>query len=239
MMSGFSDHFDKVLDAESVSTLLADLSAEQRVAWVRRFLPAPLVLSSSFGAQAAVMLHLVTRQQPNIPVIVIDTGYLFAETYGFIDQLAERLSLNLHIARPTLSPAWLEHRYGKLWEQGEAGITEYNRLVKVLPMQQALKQLNAKVWLSGIRRSQSQSRADTKFAEFHNDRWKIHPIADWSDRDVGLYLKEHQLPYHPLWDEGYVSIGDTHTTRKLEPGMSEEDTRFFGIKRECGLHTDV
>lgn len=238
-MTDFSQSFDKVLDAESASDLLASLSAEQRVEWVRRFLPAPLVLSSSFGAQAAVMLHLITRQLPNIPVVVVDTGYLFNETYDFIDELTKRLSLNLHIARPTLSPAWLERRHGKLWEQGVEGLNQYNHFAKVQPMQNALKQLNAQVWFSGVRRSQSQSRANTKFAEFKNGRWKIHPIADWTDRDVGVYLKENQLPYHPLWDQGYVSIGDTHTTRKLEAGMSEEDTRFFGLKRECGLHTDV
>ena len=75
--------------------------------------------------------------------------------------------------------------------------------------------------------------------EHRHGRWKVHPIVDWTDRDVGLYLRRYDLPYHPLWDQGYVSIGDTHTTRRWEPGMREEDTRFFGIKRECGLHLDV
>jgi len=67
-------------------------------------------------------------------------------------------------------------------------------------------------------------------------RFKLHPVIDWSNRDVYLYLKRHNLPYHPLWDQGYVSVGDTHTSRPLQPGMREEDTRFFGLKRECGLH---
>ena len=64
----------------------------------------------------------------------------------------------------------------------------------------------------------------------------IHPIIDWTDKNVHDYLKANDLPYHPLWEQGYISIGDTHTTRKLEDGMSEEETRFFGLKRECGLH---
>jgi phosphoadenosine phosphosulfate reductase len=68
---------------------------------------------------------------------------------------------------------------------------------------------------------------------------KVHPIIDWSDRDVYQYLTRHELPYHPLWSEGYVSIGDTHTTHRLTEGMTEEDTRFFGLKRECGLHEFV
>ncbi|HEX7340201.1 MAG TPA: phosphoadenylyl-sulfate reductase [Rhodanobacteraceae bacterium] len=225
--------------ATDFSRQLADLDAGARVDWALANLPGPHVLSSSFGAQSAVMLHLVTQRAPNIPVIVIDTGYLFPETYQFIDELTERLKLNLHIARPSLSPAWLEKRYGKLWEQGEDGLSRYNHLAKVEPMQRILDELQAVTWFAGLRRDQSASRAHTPFVQQRNGRWKIHPVADWSDRDVGLYLKQHDLPWHPLWDEGYVSIGDVHTTRRWHPGMSDEETRFFGIKRECGLHLEV
>src|SRR5690625_822238 len=116
--------------ALEVADRLSRLDAGARVDWVLENLPGPHVLSSSFGAQSAVMLHLVAKRQPDIPVVVIDTGYLFPETYAFIDTLAGRLGLNLHIARPTLSPAWLEARHGKLWEQGADGLTEYNRLAK-------------------------------------------------------------------------------------------------------------
>lgn len=218
---------------------LESLDAGQRVRWALEHLPGPHVLSSSFGAQAAVMLHLVTRQQPDIPVIVIDTGYLFPETYRFIDQLTERLHLNLHVARPALSPGWLQARHGELWNDGRDGIDRYNRLAKVEPMREALDRLGAGTWFAGLRRQQSRSRANAPVLERRHVRWKVHPIADWTDRDVGMYLKRHDLPYHPLWDQGYVSIGDTHTTRRWEPGMRDEDTRFFGLKRECGIHLDV
>ncbi|HEX7340736.1 MAG TPA: phosphoadenylyl-sulfate reductase [Rhodanobacteraceae bacterium] len=226
-------------EAADVAQSLAILDAGARVDWALANLPGPHVLSSSFGAQSAVMLHMVSQRRPDIPVIVIDTGYLFPETYRFIDQLTERLNLNLIIARPTLSPTWLEARHGKLWEQGADGLTEYNRLVKVEPMQAALEELGAATWFAGLRRDQSQSRTHTRFAERRHGRWKIHPIADWSDRDIGRYLTQHNLPYHPLWDQGYVSIGDTHTTRRWHPGMTDEETRFFGLKRECGLHLEV
>ena len=179
---------------------------------------------------------MVTRQQPDVPVILIDTGYLFPETYRFVDELTERLSLNLKVYRPQIGIAWMEARLGKLWEQGLDGITRYNRLRKVEPMQRALRELGARTWISGIRRSQSGSRAGTPFLQLHEGRWKLHPLADWSDRDVWNYLQHHDLPYHPLWHQGYVSIGDVHTTRQLEDGMNEEDTRFLGLKRECGLH---
>ncbi len=211
-------------------------SAIERVRWSLLNLPAQYVMSSSFGAQAAVTLHLVTRERPNIPVILVDTGYLFTETYQFIDELTERLKLNLKIYRAKFSPAWQEARFGERWQQGEAGITAYNEENKVAPMKTALRDLDAGTWFAGLRRSQSVSRANTPYLEWSGDRWKVHPIADWIDRDVHRYLKQNDLPFHPLWEKGYVSVGDHHTTRSIHDVDGAEQTRFFGLKRECGLH---
>jgi phosphoadenosine phosphosulfate reductase len=215
---------------------LTGLGAEERVAWALANLPGAHVLSSSFGAQAAVSLHLVTRQEPRIPVIFIDTGYLFPETYRFVEELTQRLELNLKVYRNPLSPAWQEAVYGRRWEQGLKGLEAYNRDNKVEPMERALRELGVGTWFAGLRRDQSESRADTPFLAWSGGRWKVHPIADWTDRDVYQYLKRHDLPYHPLWARGYVSIGDVHTTRALHEVQNEEETRFFGLKRECGLH---
>ena len=223
-------------DTAEINRRFAALDARERVQQALELLPGAHVLSSSFGAQAAVLLHLVTRERPDIPVVLIDTGYLFPETYRFVDELTMRLNLNLHVSQATVSPAWIEARYGRLWEQGEAGIERYNELRKVEPMQRALDALQAGTWIAGLRRSQSSSRARIPFVELRDGRYKLHPIADWSDRDVGRYLSEHGLPYHPLWEQGYVSIGDWHTTRPLHEADSAEQTRFFGLKRECGLH---
>ncbi|HXD36119.1 MAG TPA: phosphoadenosine phosphosulfate reductase family protein, partial [Rhodanobacter sp.] len=100
----------------AINATLAALNAEQRVAWALEHLPGEHVLSSSFGAQAAVSLHLVTRRRPDIPVVLIDTGYLFPETYRFIDELSERLALNLKVFQSPLSPARMEARHGQLWQ---------------------------------------------------------------------------------------------------------------------------
>ncbi len=221
----------------ALNAMLSRLDAERRVAWALENVAGEHVLSSSFGAQSAVSLHLVTRQRPDIPVVLIDTGYLFPETYRFVDELTGRLGLNLKVYSSPLSPAWMEARHGRLWEQGVAGLDHYNRLRKVEPMQRALADLQAAGWFAGLRRGQSRSRAAIEFAAIRNGRWKFHPLADWSDRDIGQYLARHGLPYHPLWQQGYVSIGDSHTSHRWEPGMDAEDTRFFGLKRECGLHT--
>jgi phosphoadenosine phosphosulfate reductase len=215
---------------------LATRSAEQRVAWAFESLAGEFALSSSFGAQAAVSLHMLTSQRADLPIILIDTGYLFPETYRFVDELQTRLSLNLKVYTPQVSSAWNQARNGALWERGAEGIRRYNQLHKVEPMQRALKELNVRTWFAGLRRSQSTTRANIDFLELRDGRWKVHPLADWTDRDIWTYLQAHDLPYNPLWHNGYVSIGDTHTTSKWEPGMREEDTRFAGLMRECGIH---
>ncbi len=215
---------------------LEPMTAEERVAWALEQLPGEHIVSSSFGAQSAVMLHMLISQKSDIPVVVIDTGYMFPETYRFIDQMTDRLDLNLHVFRASISPAWQEARYGRRWEQGAQGLDAYHRDAKIEPMERALETLEVGTWFAGIRRAQSRSRVQTPFIESSGTRWKVHPIADWSDRDIHAYMKRHDLPYHPLWDKGYVSIGDVHTTRPLSEADSAEDTRFFGLKRECGLH---
>lgn len=219
-----------------INSELEKQTAEQRVAWALEHLPGEFVLSSSFGIQAAVCLHLVTRQWPDIPVILTDTGYLFPETYQFIDELTDKLRLNLKVYRAAESAAWQEARYGKLWEQGVEGIVRYNDINKVEPMNRALHELRAQTWFAGLRRDQSESRAKLPVLGVQRDIFKVLPIIDWDNRTVYQYLTQHGLKYHPLWDQGYLSVGDTHTTKKWEPGMAEEETRFFGLKRECGLH---
>jgi phosphoadenosine phosphosulfate reductase len=217
---------------------LEQLSARERIQWAFENLEGVSAVSSSFGVQGAVMLHLLTQAKPNIPVILTDTGYLFPETYQFIDQLQERLGLNLKVYRSEFSTAWQEARYGKLWENGTEGLSLYNKLNKVEPMRRALQELNVTTWFSGLRRQQSSSRKELPILSIQNGVFKFLPIIDWTNEDVDNYLEKNDLPYHPLKEQGYLSIGDTHTTQKWQPGMKEEETRFFGLKRECGLHED-
>lgn len=220
----------------SVNPCLENCNATERVQWALDYLPQPAIVSSSFGAQSAVMLHLLSKAQPDIPVVLIDTGYLFPETYRFVDELVARLDLNLRVYRAGISPAWQEARSGQLWKKGSAGIEQYNQVNKVEPMKNALHELQAGTWFSGLRRCQSESRKDIKFLQAHGDVVKAHPIADWSDRDVHFYLRDHSLPYHPLWEQGYVSIGDYHSSSPLSADVSAEQSRFSGLVRECGLH---
>lgn len=212
--------------------------ARGRVLWALEEFRGHAVLSTSFGAQAAVMLHLVTRLDPKIPVVFIDTGYLFPETYRFAEELTGRLGLNLKIYGPLMSPARQEALYGKLWEQGVEGLEKYGRLNKVEPMNRAMRELGAGLWLAGLRREHASTREELPVVKRQNRILKLHPIVDWTDRQIGEYLAQHGLPYHPLWEQGYISIGDTHSTERFADGMRPEDTRFSGLKRECGLHEE-
>ncbi len=233
------ERFTDAAHLTSWNNTLAQLGAKARVQCALENLPQTQVLTSSFGAQAAVCLHLLTAERPDIPVVMVDTGYLFPETYAFVDELTERLQLNLKIFRSPMSAAHQEARYGKRWEQGLDKLEEYNLQNKVEPMRNAMEALQVGTWYTGLRRVQSQSRANTPFVQYSGGRFKVAPIADWTDRDVYAYLRAHDLPYHPLWHKGYVSIGDVHSTVPLHEVESEEQTRFFGLKRECGLHDSV
>ncbi|WOT05797.1 phosphoadenylyl-sulfate reductase [Shewanella youngdeokensis] len=226
-------------ELKKVNLFLDQLSPQQRVRWALQYLPGKAAVSSSFGIQAAVMLHLLNAEQPNVPVILTDTGYLFPQTYKFIDQLTEQLQLNLKVYASPLSAAWQEAKYGFLWLQGIDGLDRYNQINKVEPMQRALNELEVGTWFAGLRRSQSSTREALPVLAIHGNRYKMLPIIDWSNQQVHEYLTQFELPYHPLWEQGYVSVGDIHSSKPLEAGMTEEETRFNGIKRECGLHYDI
>jgi len=218
--------------------MLEKQAAHQRAEWAMQNLPSEFVLSSSFGIQSAVMLHLLTQIDSDIPVLITDTGHLFPETYQFIEQLTERLHLNLKVYQAKESAAWQMAKYGEEWASTDEALKAYNRRNKVEPLERGLSDLNAQTWFSGVRRQQSEHREGLGVVSTLRGRYKVHPIIDWTNKDVYQYLTKHNLPYHPLWDEGYVSVGDVHSTRPLTLGMTEDETRFGKGQRECGLHTD-
>lgn len=221
--------------AESLSSVLTNQSAGERIAELAARYPGEVVASTSFGLQAGVMLKLLKEYAPQVPVVFIDTGYHFDETYHYAVDLTERLGLDVKVYRSQWSPAWQEAVHGKLWEQGEKGMEKYSLLNKVEPMNRAIEELGAKVWLSGLRRSHSKTRVGRTFAEQQSKTIKAYPILDWDNEKVESYLAESGLPRHPLAEE-YVTMGDWHSTKKRSEAGSAEETRFEGEKYECGLH---
>jgi phosphoadenosine phosphosulfate reductase len=226
------------LDLEAVNQQLSKASAHQLVQWAADTFGDGLVMSTSFGIQAAVMLHLVTQVIPDIPVIWVDTGYLPAETYQFAEQLSDRLKLNLKVYQSPISPARMEATYGRLWSQQDVeSLNLYDKIRKVEPMQRALKELQATAWLAGLRSDQTDHRKRLQRVARQGDYYKVHPILTWNAKDIYQYLTAYDLPYHPFFDLGYVSVGDWHSSRPLgTEDTDDRDTRFHGLKQECGLH---
>lgn len=224
--------------AESLTAELSGLKAGERLRLLSEHFGKRLVASTSFGLQSAVMLDLISEHAPEIPVVFIDTGYLFPETYRYAEQLTERLGTDLRVFQPRFSAARLEAVHGRLWEAGEEGADRYSVLTKVEPMNRALRELGAEVWISGVRRSQSSSRVERPIAEQQKKTLKVYPILDWADAQISAYMHDRGLPTHPLADQGYVTMGDWHSTRPAVDGLDAESTRFNGEKYECGLHLD-
>ncbi len=226
------------LDLEAVNRQLANAKAPRIVEWAAETFGDGLVMSTSFGIQAAVMLYMVTRVVPDIPVIWVDTGYLPPETYRFAEELTERLKLNLKVYQSSMSPARMEALYGRLWaEDNVEALNSYDQLRKVEPMQQALRELKATAWLAGLRRNQTNHRQTLELVNSQGEQYKVLPILEWNSKDIYEYLTAHDLPYHPFFDLGYVSVGDWHSSRPLTADdQNERDTRFHGLKQECGLH---
>ncbi|MEM9137707.1 MAG: phosphoadenylyl-sulfate reductase [Cyanobacteria bacterium P01_F01_bin.42] len=226
------------VNLDSANESLTYASAESVIEWAQEQFHDGLVMSTSFGIQSAVMLHLVTRTIPNIPVIWVDTGYLPPATYRFAQALTERLELNLRVYQSPISPARMEAIHGRLWTKDTVeSLNFYDQIRKVEPMQRAFRELVAQAWLAGLRSQQTEHRRHLKRVDQQGAIYKVHPILTWSAVDVDHYLQYHNLPSHPFKELGYVTVGDWHSSRPMtENDRHERDTRFQGMKQECGLH---
>lgn len=194
-------------------------------------------LTTSFGIQAAVSLHLVSQLEKAVPVIWVDTGYLPPETYRYAESMIALLGLQVHVAQAQISPARMEALYGRLWETGRVEDMEaYLRIRKVEPLDQAMEALNVRCWASGVRGRQTDHRSTMQPLAEVRGRWSLRPLLAWSNKDVFYYMQEHGLPQHPLFEQGYSTVGDWHSSGPDDGGLSGRATRFGGLKQECGIH---
>jgi phosphoadenosine phosphosulfate reductase len=227
-----------VQDDLDIAVCNADLearSARERLAWAVARFGETLLFTSSFGPGSGVLLHLWSTVAPGLPVTFIDTGFLFDATVAYRDALAERLGLKLQILRPAVPrPEFLARHGLTVYQDAPDFCCAHN---KVEPLQQALP--GKRAWVSGLRRDQGPTRAATPVLLATADGpLKVHPIADWTSRDVYRYLRDHDVPEHPLFEQGYVSVGCAPCTRPVTAGEDERAGRWSGTgKTECGLHT--
>jgi phosphoadenosine phosphosulfate reductase len=198
-----------------------------------------IAIASAFQAEGTIVMHLATQMRPDIPILFLETGYQFAETLAFKEQLAERLSLNVVDLVGEYTVARQAATFGpRLFERDPERCCDMN---KVRPMFEALRGLDA--WITAFRRESSPTRSDAPFVqqyELEPDRWivKVNPMAAWSRQQVWAYLKEHDLPHNPLYDLGYSSIGCAPCTRMRFPDEPERAGRWAGLSKwECGIQT--
>ncbi len=224
-------------DTQQACEQLRSLSALERMRWGLETFGDGFALTTSFGIQAAVSLHLVSQLERPVPVIWVDTGYLPPETYQYSQMLVEHLGLKLHVAQSGVSPARMEALHGRLWETGQVEDLEtYHRIRKVEPLDRALNDLQVTCWASGVRRGQTDLRNTMTVFDPIRDRLSLRPLLGWTNRDVFYYMQEHDLPQHPLFDKGYSTVGDWHSSAPDDGQTSGRATRFGGLKQECGIH---
>jgi phosphoadenosine phosphosulfate reductase len=212
------------------------LSAQEIVAEAVDHYRGRLAVSCSFGgASGMVLVDMALKADPSVAVIYVDTDFLFPETYATVKAVEQRYGIKALAFRSAVSVAAQEHLHGPaLWERDPDACCAIR---KVEPMRTALANFDA--YLTGLRRDQSETRRETPLVQWDAKfaLLKINPLASWTERDVWSYIMKHDLPYNPLHDQGYPSIGCTNCTRAVLPGEDPRAGRWSGTgKIECGLH---
>ena len=222
------------IDAEAVAADLENKSAQEALEWMFGHFGQDHYIACSFQKTSSVTAHMATQINPEARFFYLDTDVLFEETYETRDRLAEHLGIEFDRFH-NLTLEEQAAQYGdELWKSNPDTCCS---LRKVEPMGRALSSVEC--WVAGVRRGDSASRSKTPKLGWDKkfDLWKLNPLADWSERDVWNYIREHHLPYNPLHDHGYPSIGCTHCTKPVGPGGSPRDGRWAGqSKTECGIN---
>jgi phosphoadenosine phosphosulfate reductase len=220
---------------EDVQLAAESWSADQVLRWAFHTFGNDVAISSAFGVEGMVTIDLASRVAKTFRVFTVDTEFFFPETYNLIDQVEERYGIKIERVYPLLSPEEQERQHGAaLWGRNPDRCCDIR---KVEPLRRKLSHLRA--WIASIRRDQTAQRAtakkigwDAKFGLI-----KINPLADWTDQQVWNYIRQHKVPYNPLHDQSYPSIGCTHCTRAVQSGEDPRAGRWAGFaKTECGLH---
>lgn len=232
-VSLFGDH----TAASRVEQRFAALDARALIRLcVQDLYPGQVALVSSFGADSAVLLHMVASADKATPVVFVDTGHLFPETLAYRDELVDLLGLtNVQAAAPTFDDLAAYDPETFLWSSDPDQCCEVR---KVLPLGRAIEGFDA--WITGRKRFQSGTRASLPLFEAEGERIKVNPLAGWTATDLLRYLDAHDLPRHRLVAKGYPSIGCIPCTSPVKPGEDARAGRWRGHgKTECGIHTGV
>lgn len=211
----------------------AGLDAKGIVALALKEFPGKATVVSSFGSESAVLLHMLAEVDPNAPVLFLNTGKLFGETLRYRDRLQDLLGLgDIRSLAPDPSDRKALDPEGTLWSRNTDACCDFR---KVVPLRRALQGFDAQI--TGRKRFQTRERAAMRAVEFYEGRFRFNPLVEWSQADLEAYLTEHDLPRHPLVEDGYPSIGCMPCTRRVKSGEGYREGRWSGLdKDECGIH---
>ena len=206
------------------------------IRWASETFRPDVALTSSFGADSAAMIHMALQADPQMSIRTVDTGFLFPETLAFTEELCLRWHLNLQVFKTSLSSTEIE----RITREHAAGTPVDDRFCCGEYKREATERALAGVrcWIAGLMRAEAATRRNTPIVErLANGLVKVAPIAAWSQKQVDVYMREHKLPYHPLWAKGYTSIGCAfHTQKPVDPN-DPRSGRWAGTgKTECGIH---
>jgi phosphoadenosine phosphosulfate reductase len=211
-------------------------SPREILSWaVEEYFP-KLTMATAFGPEGCVILHLLAEIEPQVHVFNLDTGYQFEETLQLRDRIAQRYGIEVQLERPDTTVEEYERQHGGPLYRTQPDQCCFDRKVKVL----SRVSRNFDAWMTGIRRDQSSDRANAPIVGWDKKFGlvKISPLANWTKQDVWKFITEHDVPYNPLHDQGYTSIGCRPCTRSIMFGEDERAGRWSGFaKTECGLHT--
>lgn len=220
---------------DEISTQFEESHPQDILRWAAETYGSKLALVTSFQITGIVTLHMLSNIAPDTPILTLDTGLLFPQTYDLMDELEAKLGMSITRITPHYTVEEQHEAYGNaLWEH-EASLCCYLR--KMLPLQKAMQNYDA--WITGLRRDQSAGRSGTKIVAWdsqHNAA-KISPFATWTEEMLWTYIHAYELPYNRLHDEGYPSIGCWPCTKAVQAGEDKRAGRWAGqSKTECGIH---
>jgi len=222
-------------DIQAINERFAQSGPEEILAWAALELGNKVVVSSSFQTQSVALLHLISCYAPQIEVIFVDTGYHFPETLAYRDQLIDLLHINvITVSADENKRQDFDANGNPLWQTNPDLCCA---LHKIAPMGKAL--VNREAWISGIRRDQTAVRSAAQPVEQQADGlYKVNALINWTSKDLWKYINRNDLPVHPLFNQGYLSIGCAPCTRPVQAGEDERSGRWAGKNKvECGLHT--
>lgn len=206
--------------------------------WAVRRFPGRLLMATAFGAEGCCLIHMLAEVGRETALINLDTGYQFPETLALRDRLRERYGLTVELIQPELTVTQYEAEHGGPLHVHRPDQCCHDR--KVLPLRRALEHYKPLAWISAVRRDQTDTRATTARTVQWDAKFqlvKVNPLLGWTKKDVWKFVTSHDIPYNPLHDQGYPSIGCWPCTRAVQPGEDDRAGRWAGkVKKECGLH---